>query len=110
VVLVVGQTAGTVVPVVGTLPVVGRSEVTGMRRAVVGMRRAGVGMPRAGAGKRRAVVGKRLAVGKLVVVMPQPVVGKLRRRPGPPAEVRVCGSVGPFQSAVELCIWHTPPE
>jgi len=99
-----------VVPVVGTLPVVGKSEVAGTQRAVVGMRRAGVGMRRAGAGKQRAVVGKRLAVGKLVVVMPQPVVGKLRRRPGPPEEGRVCGSVGPFQSAVELCTWHIPPE
>lgn len=110
VVLVAGQMAGMVVRVVGTLPVAGRFGVMSTRRAVVGTQRVGVGMPLVGAGKQRAVAGKKLAVGKLVEVTLLPVVGKLHRRPGPPAVVQACGSVGPFQSVAELCTWHTPLE
>lgn len=107
VLVVVGEMAGTVVPVVDILPVAGRSEVpgrmmAGMRQAVAGTRLVGVGTP-------RVVAGKLPAVGKLGEVMPLMVVGKLNRRQGPPAEARVCGLVGPFQFVVELYTWRTPP-
>jgi len=114
VLVVVGEMAGTVVPVVGILPVAGRSEVpgkmmAGTRPVGVGMRPVGVGMQRAAAGTPRVVAGKRLAVGKLAEVTPLLVVGKPNRRQGPLAEARVCGLVGPFQSVVGICTWRTPP-
>lgn len=116
VLVVVGEMAGTVVPVVGILPVAGRSEaigkmMAGTRRTVAGTRPVGVGvgMQRAVAGTLQVVAGKRPAVGKQVEVTPLLVVGKLNRRQGPLAEARVCGLVGPFQSVVGICTWRTPP-
>jgi len=116
VLVVAGEMAGTVVPVVGILPVAGRSEapgktMAGTRQAGAGTRPVGVGMQRAVAGTPRVVAGKRPVVGKLVEVTPLLVVGKLNRRQGPPAGARVCGLVvGPFQSVVGICTWRTPPE
>lgn len=106
--VVVGEMAGTVVPVVGILPVAGRSEapgkmMAGTRQTVAGTRLVGVGTQRAAAGTLRVVAGKRPAVGKMVEVTPLLVVGKLNRRQGQPAEARVYGLVGPFQSVVGIC-------
>jgi len=114
VLVVVGEMAGTVVPVVGILPAAGRSEapgkmMAGTRRAVADTRPVGVGTKRAAVGTPQVVAGKRPAVGKLVEVTPLLVVGKLNRRQGPLAEVRVCGLVDPFQSVVGICTWRTPP-
>jgi hypothetical protein len=105
--------AGTVVLVVGILPVAGRSGapgrmMAGTRQAVAGMRQAVVGMQQAAAGTPWVVAGKRPAVGKLVEVTPLTVVGKLHRQQGPPAEARVGGLVGPFQSVVGICTLRTP--
>lgn len=77
VLVVVGEMAGTVVPVVDILPVADRSEVPG--RMMAGTRRAVAGKRLIGVGTQRAAAGKRPTVGKLVEAMLLMVVGKLNR-------------------------------